>query len=187
MQHHSIFSFEWNLIVTKQIYLAIFSMGAYACSSLLYHFLWRQNYIDTHNPAESWNKMQLAIDGQNVLKLCPNLYLVEPDFAFARSSIIISNIVQQLKYLCRLQGYSSQEHSPCITTDTFKLISWNYVVAMERMSSNIPKVTIASCNKPRALMSKKFCILFHLLLLLGDCCIWWNESSVFHRFKCAYM
>jgi hypothetical protein len=40
--------------------------------------------------------MQLVIDGQNVLKLCPNLYLVEPDFAFARSSIIISNIGPQI-------------------------------------------------------------------------------------------
>ncbi len=165
-------------------------MGAYACSLLLNHFLWRQNYIETHNPAESWNEMQLVIDGQNVLKLCPNLYLVEPDFAFARSFIIISNIGQQLKYFRRLQGYIWQEHSPCITTDTFKLIFWNCVVAMERMSSNIPKATIASCNKPRALMSKKFCNLFHLLLLLGDCCIWWNwwnESTVFHWFKCAYM
>jgi hypothetical protein len=141
-------------------------MGAYACSLLLNHFLWRQNYIETHNPAESWNEMQLVIDGQNVLKLCPNLYLVEPDFAFARSSIIISNIGQQLKYLCRLQGYIWQEHSPCITTDTFKLIFWNCVVAMERMSSNMPKATIESCNKPRALMSKKILQSFSLALAL---------------------
>jgi len=71
---------------------------------------------EAHNPVESWNRMGLVIDGQNVLVQIS--ILVEPNFAIARSSITISNNGQQLKSLSRPQG----QHSLCITRCTFKLI-----------------------------------------------------------------
>jgi hypothetical protein len=75
---------------------------------------------EAHNPVESWNRMGLVIDGQNVqmLLLVQISILVEPSFAIARSSIMISNNGQQLKSLSRPQG----QHSLCITRCTFKLI-----------------------------------------------------------------
>jgi hypothetical protein len=51
------------------------------CYSIVFS---HDNCTEIHTTVESWNRMGLVIDGQIVLMLCPNLYLVESNFAFAR-------------------------------------------------------------------------------------------------------
>jgi hypothetical protein len=86
--------------------------------AVCYSIVFSEDRTAQRHTVESWNRMGLVIDGQIVLILCPNLHLVEPDFAFARISCYIR---QQLKSLCRLQCYIEQAPCLCITL-TFKLI-----------------------------------------------------------------
>jgi hypothetical protein len=86
--------------------------------AVCYSIVFSEDRTAQRHTVESWNRMGLVTDGQIVLILCPNLHLVEPDFAFARIRCYIG---QQLKSLCRLQGYIEQEPCPCITS-TFKLM-----------------------------------------------------------------
>jgi hypothetical protein len=59
--------------------------------AVCYSIVFSEDRTAQRHTVESWNRMGLVTDGQIVLILCPNLHLVEPDFAFARISCYIGS------------------------------------------------------------------------------------------------
>lgn len=73
--YHLHFSLYPSLIAMEIDSLVRFGYVFKGCICMLFatqSFCFEDRTTEAHNPVESWNRMGLVIDGQNVL--CPNLY-----------------------------------------------------------------------------------------------------------------